>query len=367
MFGTHHASIADMRIAIGSILLSLVLMGCGATVRSAADEVPRIAVPVTIDATLKALEDEQTRERVARVMATPEMQRAVQDFGVAVLRGAVEGGSDPEASERLRRLAARLADDFTRTLSEQLTREVIPAVRASLAQPLSADEEARFQALTGGLSDQFAHALGLELTREVIPAARASLLRPLSPEQEKALSDALSEVAGDATRKSLQVAAEEVPLSIGPAMRRSLVTELRSPELREAIAQTMADVTRETLIRSRAVIREMQAEPGAPGLLPRLDRLVNLAWAIAVGVAVGLSVLFVRALTAYRRDDAARRNAAAELASRAMDAARGKPWAAELGDLLKEQLRATESVAGPRRGFGRRARWPRRRRPAREA
>lgn len=356
-----------MRLVIGSILLSLLLMGCGATVRSAANEVPRIAVPITVDEALKTLEDPQTRERVARVMATPEMQRAVQDFGIAVLRGAVEGGSGTEARERLRGLAAGLADDFTRTLAEQLSREVVPAVRSSLAQPLSAEEEARFQALTAGLSDQFAHALGLELTREVIPAARASLVRPLSPEQEKALSDALSEVAGDATRASLRVAAEEVPLSIGPAMRRSVVMELRSPELREAIAQTMADVTRETLIRSRAVIREMQTEPGGPWLLQRLDRLVNLAWAIAIGVAVGLSILFVRALSAHRREDAARRNATTELASRAMDAARGKPWAAELGDLLKDQLRATESVAAPRRGFGRRARWPRRRRPAREA
>jgi hypothetical protein len=264
----------------------------------------------------------------------------------------------------LRGLAAGLADDFTRTLAEQLGREVVPAVRASLAQPLSPEEEARFQALTAGLADQFARALGLELTREVIPAARASLVHPLSPEQEKALSNALSEVAGDATRTSLRVAAEEVPLSIGPALRRSMVMELRSPELRETIAQTMADVTRETLIRSRAVIREMQTEPGGPGLLQRLDRLVNLAWAIAVGVAVGLSVLFVRALSVHLRDDAARRNAATELASRAMDAARGKPWAAELGDLLKEQLRATQKVAAPRRGFGRR---PRRRRAAREA
>lgn len=345
-----------MRIAIGSILLALLLVGCGATVRSAANDVPRIAVPIAVDETLKTLEDAQTRERVARVMATPEMQRAVQDFGVAMVRGALESGTEPAAREQLRRLAAGLADDFTRTLADQLTREVIPAARASLTQPLSPEEEERLHALTKGVADEFSHALGLELTREVIPAARASLVGPLSPEQEKALDKTLSTVAGDMTRASLRVAAEEVPNSIGPAMRRSLAMELRSPELREAIAQTMADVTRETLTRSRAVIREMQTQPHEPGLIERLDRLLNLAWAMTIGVAVGLGVLFVRALSVYRRDDSARRDAAADLASRTLKAAREKPWAAELGDLLKEQLRVAESV-GPRRT--RRGRWGR--------
>jgi hypothetical protein len=269
------------------VVVVLSLTGCGPTVRSAASDVPRIAVPITVDRLLDSLEDPRVRTRIARIMATPEMQQAVEEFGAAVARGAVENASTEEARARLAELSTRVADAFT-------------------------------QALADGLSPD--HALGR----------------------------ALSGSATEATHDSLRAAAEEIPASVAPAVRQALVTELGTPELRKAIADTTADVTRETLIKSRDVIGEMQSQPHPRGLIERIDRLLTFGWLLGIGVAAGASVLFIRAMTAQRRIEATRLDGASELADRAAAASQGKPWSDELQALLRDQVQRAHEFSRAR-------------------
>lgn len=54
-----------------------------------------------------------------------------------------------------------------------------------------------------------------------------------------------------AMRTAMRSAADEIPVSLAPAMRHAIATELRSPELRDALADTVAAVAREDLERVR--------------------------------------------------------------------------------------------------------------------
>jgi hypothetical protein len=286
-------------LAVGLLALAALpsLTGCEATVRSAAAEVPRIAVPVAVDELLDSLEDARVRERIVRLMATPEMQRAVEEYGAAATRGGLEGAANEEARQRLAALSTGVAEAFTHALADRLLPD----------QPLG-------RALAGS-------------------AARA-------------------------TQDSVRAAAGEIPASLGPAVRQSLITELGTPELRKAIAETTADVTRETLIESRDVIAEMQAQPHQPGLIERIDRLLSFGWFLGIAAAVGAAGLFMRAMSLHRRIEATRLDGASELAARALSAAEGKPWSGELRALLREQVRSAEEVSRVRERSGGGGWWP---------
>src|SRR5262245_48128841 len=63
------------------------LAGCAASVRSAATEAPRAAVPVVVDESLKSLEDAKNRERIERILATPEVREAIHQAAASAARG----------------------------------------------------------------------------------------------------------------------------------------------------------------------------------------------------------------------------------------------------------------------------------------
>ncbi len=250
---------AVVRPAALAILVatSALITGCGATVRSAAYEVPHIAVPITVDETLRSLEDPVTRERFARILATPEMQRAVREVAAAAMDEALAKSSSEEANARLDEVVGRVTAAFSRALLEVL--------RGELAGAIGSPEY-------------------VALERRI----------------ERDLSSA---VAG-ATRSALRTAADELPETIGPSVRKALVTELQSPELRTALAVTVAEITRQALLTSRDVIIEMQreaAKAGRPSMFDALGQMVTLAWSAILVLAAALLILLAWALQMRRR------------------------------------------------------------------
>jgi hypothetical protein len=237
--------------------MSLLIAGCGATVRSAAYEGPHIAVPIAVDETLRSLEDPVTRERVARVLATPEMQRAVREVAAAAMDEALAKSSSEEANARLDEVVGRVTAAFSRALLEVL--------RGELAGEIGSPEYV---------------------------AAERRIERDLS-----------NAVAG-ATRSALRTAADEIPETVGPSVRKALVTELQSPELRAALAVTVAEITRQALLTSRDVIVELHreaAEAGKPSMFPVLGQMVTLAWSATLVLAAALLILLAWALQMRRR------------------------------------------------------------------
>lgn len=246
--------------AVGLAILcaaSMLMAGCGSTVRTAAYDVPRIAVPITIDETIGALEDPVTRERIARVLATPEMRRAIEEIAASATRGALAEASTEQVDARLEELVVRLTATFSR-------------------------------AFIGDL-------------REELGEAAAS---PEYAAAQRRIERDLSSLVAAATRSSLRTAAEELPETIGPAVRTSLVNELRSPELREGLAITVSEITRQTLVSSRDVIREMRAEADTAGVGSVFDQfrqMVALAWSASIVLVAALFALLAWALQTRRR------------------------------------------------------------------
>jgi hypothetical protein len=73
------------------------LTGCAASVRSAAVELPRAAVPVVVDESLRSLEAVENLERLDRILGSPQMQRAIRDAGASATRGAFTGAAEERA------------------------------------------------------------------------------------------------------------------------------------------------------------------------------------------------------------------------------------------------------------------------------
>ncbi len=280
---------------VALVVYAPLIVGCAGILSSKAPQVTRAAVPVAIDESLNTLDKPATRQRVAELLATPEMQRAVSQLGTA----AVDGASSTASEERLNRLTTQMTDAFTRALAQGLERE------------------------------------------------------------QSRLGATIDTTAASATHAVSRAAADEVRESVGPAVRESLVAALRSPDLRAALDETVTDAATSASNAIRA--QTPQKRP----LLERMHNLVTFGWLIALGVAVGLAILFVRALRGRERAEVKRRAIAEELVSNTIEATKDKPWSNELRDALTKALadfeaadqleERSEHLPGPRRWRQRRA------------
>jgi hypothetical protein len=230
------------------LLVATLVPGCGATVRSAATEAPRIAVPIAIDETVKSLEDVAMRERIARVVATPEVQRMVRDVAASAVSGVLGGASSEVESERFARLVAQM---------------------------------------TVVVSQAVAHLLRDEV------ASRPEDIR----DAKRAFEAVVSEAVSHATRAELRTAAEEIPQTLGPAVGKSLATELESPALRKALASTVAEVMSQAVAQTQANTKAA----GMPTLADRLGRVRELAWAFTIALGACAVALLAWGLRIRRR------------------------------------------------------------------
>jgi hypothetical protein len=243
------------RNAIILCLLSLSsLAGCGATIRSAASEAPRVAVPIVIDETVKSMEDPAMRERVARVMATPEMQQVIRQIAAAATAGALDEASTDGESARLARVGGTVMKAISRALVEVLTEDVITEPNSRVA----------LQKLEAGI----VHTTAL------------------------------------ATKVAVRAAGEEIPQTLGPAIGNSLATELESPELRTALSSAVADSTKAAFsgVRQQIIdIREPKKPGKPPTLLQRLGNAIMGAWLLAFVLGAGLVALLTWGVNARQR------------------------------------------------------------------
>lgn len=216
--------------------------GCMPTIRSASVEVPRAATPVVIDEAVRKLEEQATRERIAQIMATPELQRTIRELAAAFVPGALDGLSTEESRDRI---AA-----FTESLVETLVQTILVRLR---------------------------------------PAVNDAIAEGLSRDAQRALDDMATTMASSAARGAIRAAAEDIPTTLSPAMREAFVTSLRSPELREASAQLSHDIAHGAILGSREAVAELQRNQTGVRPIERLENLVRRAgWVVGV-----LAVLFV--------------------------------------------------------------------------
>jgi hypothetical protein len=239
-----------------SLLCSGGLLGCAGAFTSASVKASRAMVPVVVDESLASLEDARNRERIEQILGTPEMQRAIQETATAVTTGALA----PDAVEHLQGVTAELTDTVADVLARDLREKIIPASIAGM---------------------------------------QASLHDALSPQTVAAATSAIRRAVAQATDAAMQSAARDLPTTLAPALRASIVEGLDSPELRAAVAGIASDTTRAALLSSRDVIIELREHNEEEGLFDHLvDRvqrmlIATIAATFAIGAALGALVVGV--------------------------------------------------------------------------
>jgi hypothetical protein len=229
-----------------ALALTLLLSnGCAARARSLAADLPRTAVPATIDETLKAGEDAPTRDRVAQILATPEMHRAIEDVAKTAVVGALDGLNDEESKERI-------------------------------------------AALTSELTKAFADGIRRELSRG----------------DRVALEGAVASLAAAGTRGALRSAADEIPTTVAPAVRQALVTQLADPELRDAVSGMVGHTATRAVASTGEAVAEATATnkaEGRDGILAQLKRTVTRSLLLAVALGVCAAAVLAWGLRMRRR------------------------------------------------------------------
>jgi hypothetical protein len=258
------ARIALVWLAVMAALSSLFASyGCEATVRSASVNASRAAVPVVVDESLAAFEDAQNRKRLEEILGTAEMQGAIQEAAHAVVAGALAPGAD----DRIQATTAQLTSAVTDVLARDIRDKIIPAS---------------------------------------VDGLRTSL-REATSDDRRALLGIVNQAVTEATAASIRSASAEIPQSLAPALRASMVDSLNSPELHAAIASMTADATRSALISSRDVIIQLEDREGPVGpvigLVDRLERI--MATAVVATFLVGglLGAFLVWIVTTRHRHD----------------------------------------------------------------
>jgi hypothetical protein len=231
-------------------------LGCAGAFTSASVKASRAMVPVVVDESLASLEDARNRERVERILGTPEMQRAIEEAA----RAATTGALAPDTVDTLQGVTAQLTETVADVLARDLREKIIPAS---------------------------------------IEGMQESLHDALSPEAVAAATSALRHAVANATDAAIQAAARDLPSTLAPALRASIVESLDSPDLRASVAGIASDATRSALVSSRDVIIGLHEHGEEAGLIDHLvDRMqrllvVTIAATFAVGAALGALVVGV--------------------------------------------------------------------------
>jgi hypothetical protein len=237
------------------LLTSASLTAClGGSVRSATKN----AVPVVVDETLTSFEDPKNRERFEQIIASPEMQRAIQDTARALVAGALEPGTDLNAQS--------VTDSMADILARDIKDRILPATVAGL---------------------------------------RESLRTSFTSEDEQALLRAIDSAVTRATTSAIRAASAELPKSLAPAVQGVLVQSLSAPELHTALAGITADATRTALVSSRDVITQMREESEEKGpvfqLVDHVQRMLERVMVITFLLGAALGSVIVWASRYVRR------------------------------------------------------------------
>jgi hypothetical protein len=265
-----------------TVALLLHTAGCAGALQRAAAEAPRVATPVVIDETLKAFEGEPNRRRVAAILATPEMQQAIGELGSAFGDGAASNLADEAAQAHVEEFAKRLTEVITRAMAG----EVLTAVN------------------------------------------------------QGAVQDTVRGLVATATEQATRTLAMEITTTLAPAIQAAVADGLRSPDMNDALRETTRTLSREAVVATQGAVNDMHKEQTGHTLRERIMRALARTWIVAFvlgafSFALLIALLALRSRTArYKRE----RASVAALLTRTIKAAEGKPWSAEMLELLSEHF-----------------------------
>lgn len=263
----------------------------------------RRAVPATIDETIEAFEDPEIQRRLRNLIDLPDVQDAARRLTKALTEGAIDGATDPERAEKLRKLSEDYVAALSRAVGKGMDDDISPAVEGAVERTVR-------RALAAALSPatrRDATALVDSLTRRTVKTLAESVRDDMGP----ALQTVLEVNLGPALRKVIED-------DLGPALHTTIAKDL-GPAVREAMAGDLIpaagklsrEVSRETVLGVFDAMVALEHDERLAGYKARfwgqLDTTINqgirfseiLAWLLALIVLI-LGILLVRSILVRR-------------------------------------------------------------------
>ena len=319
---------------IGALTASLALClgtGCAAPVAELSAEIPKAATPAVVEAGLDTLEDPNTRLRMARLLATPEMRAIQRELAAGLLDAALATLGEEERIARIDALTSRAVARMLRGAAREVPPLAASVTRGAVDGALDAAlDPARSKALQRSVSDVVATTVR-SAARGIDDAGIA-----------KSVSSAMTEQIGPALEATLRD-------DVTPGLAATLGDE----RLHRALGATAHVLGREMVLGVTEALAQQKPPPASGSLLSRLTNVAqegarlfgSAAW-VLVALVVLLFAWIVKLLVQTRRyrADASRRIATAQLLEEAARATEGKPWSGELIGALQERVRAEEKA-----------------------
>jgi hypothetical protein len=248
-----------------------------------------------VEESLESLDAPENRERLGRIVGSPQMQQAMHDLTSSIVGGVFDG---VRAAQRKGGLGKDM--DVGKSVGDALDDHIAPAVGKMTYRVVDA-------ALSAALADK--HLAQMEKAGEgATHAVVAGLARGLEQDLAPALAVALERDIGPAVALMIE-------RDILPAVGRGLDT----PEMQSAVANLTRSVATELVAGTDDAMeaeRVKDEAAGKEGGLQVLGSSVAIGYAIAVFVAfafgtllIVLTVLLVRSNRRQRKQDAESRPA----------------------------------------------------------
>jgi hypothetical protein len=184
-----------------------------------------------------------------------------------------------------------IADESLNVLEDPKTRERIVGITTSPEMKLAIrDFAATF--VEGGID--------AAASEDVSERMRDAIVRLV-----EALAPALDRTARQVSSSASRGIASEIQTSLGPAMHRTLVTELSSPELRAVLAQLSSEMANAAVRGSKAGLLDLakeREEAGKPSLTQKLTRSITAIAGGGFALGAASVLLLVWALRLRRRE-----------------------------------------------------------------
>lgn len=292
---------------------------------------------------LDELTSPEARRQVAALLTDPQVSAATQalsrDITGALLDEVTEEERAARIGDALEQYATRLSRVVSAAIATQLVDVAPELMRGVLEAAASEQGRERLEAVGEALAD----GLGSELTRGVLRAASAERGRA----QLATIGGALAQGVGVELAASLRS-------DLGPALRETLRRDvavglaevLESERFDAALGRAARTLGREAVLGAEDALLEIRARPeSALGRLGETAEagtalLERLSAALGIGAALLLAGLIWSLVRQRRmRAESRHREAALLLLASIIKVAQDKPWATELRDLLREQIR----------------------------
>ncbi len=253
--------------ALLALLLLAALAACLGCAVPVIREASRQATAGALDQGMGVLEDPRTRQRVAELMGTPEMQQAMRDVAAGFTNGVTGALTTDEATQRIARLTSLVAETAARA-----------AVDASLSEAASAENQRRMEEMASATATAATHAAMQTMATEM-----AAIMGELGPVVQTTMRD-----------------------DVAPSVRDLF----NSAEIRGALGGAAYEMSRQAVLGSNEALAELEKRKQKTGMIARVSGVVaQTSWLLPLLLAVFLATIIVLAVWLARARAAARRYA----------------------------------------------------------